>query len=714
MSEPQPPIKTVFVAAGTGAPGIKQVYINLTGPTGAVQWPHWQQGSGSYPGNIPVVQDANAFIAGLENVVMPNYLSVNNTAQATAFLARASAAANLPVNATIYKYIINTLVNSGTWAKLDAFYYLGTASALADAKLNLVSTNYALGATGTVTWGPGVGVVSDGTSGALGTGFIPNAANGNWSVNGHSLGFLQQNQRRSAYVFSFSGSDRTFAPMGVINNAQTEGSYIYPIWDDGNCYLNMMGSTAQLSQTSTARTVGTRGVWIANRTSSTAIAGYFNNGVVISGTQTAAALADQQILILATNGASNATLNWCMDTIGCAFFGGALNAADLTVLTTVMNTLTSTNNVFAAANGYITKLFHDNLFNSIDLAQTGNSGFNWYTIPNYGYVATPSSDISVGTTGYTGFTGTYVQVVANTGPTGINSPTYLPGIYSAGCLVSAFTGSINSGGLLNVIAVQLRSYGTDGNWPITPGQLIYGSGMTGTVTVLPYGTNSTTGVGTTGTYALSGAASITAASGPFQGAAYVGNVFPFGGYKEATISFNPALAPAAGGNSNWPSFWWNDIQGSMLLNAVAKFSDPCSFNELDFFEDVPTASAGSPNPSFNSHYWINPIYGGTANLTSANNSSSAAQMGTPNFATNQVQIGCLVIPTTKGGGTGTIMRFIDGIHQPAFDVTYSSSGSPEYSPTTAGPYPDEGGFGELILNGGTAWPLTIFDVNIWG
>lgn len=75
MSEPWPPLKTVFVAPGTGTVGIKQVNISLAGPTGSVQWPMWLQGAAQgYPGNLPVVQNQNAFIQGLENVVMPNYI----------------------------------------------------------------------------------------------------------------------------------------------------------------------------------------------------------------------------------------------------------------------------------------------------------------------------------------------------------------------------------------------------------------------------------------------------------------------------------------------------------------------------------------------------------------------------------------------------------------------------------------------------------------
>lgn len=74
MTEPYPPIRSVIVISGTGAAGIKQVNVNFTGPTGAVQWPQWTQASGQgYPANLPTVQATNSFIAGLEAVVIPNY-----------------------------------------------------------------------------------------------------------------------------------------------------------------------------------------------------------------------------------------------------------------------------------------------------------------------------------------------------------------------------------------------------------------------------------------------------------------------------------------------------------------------------------------------------------------------------------------------------------------------------------------------------------------
>ena len=104
VGEPKPPIKSVIVASGTGSPGIKQVNINLTGPTGAQgELPNWQQvSSQGYPANVPTIQGTNSFVAGLESVVIPNYGGgVNNTFfmnfAASQFSTPASVAANLTV-----------------------------------------------------------------------------------------------------------------------------------------------------------------------------------------------------------------------------------------------------------------------------------------------------------------------------------------------------------------------------------------------------------------------------------------------------------------------------------------------------------------------------------------------------------------------------------------------------------------------------------------
>src|SRR5690242_20236125 len=84
--------------------------------------------------------------------------------------------------AALYNNLITTLVNSGTWAKLDALY-LPAAADPTTAEANLVSGNYTLVPAAGMGFTPNVGFFHIGAI-SIDTGFNPTTAVGaNFSLN---------------------------------------------------------------------------------------------------------------------------------------------------------------------------------------------------------------------------------------------------------------------------------------------------------------------------------------------------------------------------------------------------------------------------------------------------------------------------------------------------------------------------------------------------
>src|ERR1019366_8408760 len=129
-----------------------------------------------------------------------------------------------------------------------------------------------------------------------------------------------------------------------------------------------------------------------------------------------------------------------------------------------------------------------------------------------------------------------------------------------------------------------------------------------------------------------------------------------GGYIEIK-----AATPSAIGSNR--SIWMQQELSLMQSNDYTAISYPYGKGcEFDFFENTPSTATS------NSHEWVGPTTSGWANLTQ-NNGVVDGNLHTYGF---------LWIPTTKGGGTGTITRYLDGVQYAT--LSYSAGSSPTASP----------------------------------
>lgn len=96
------------------------------------------------------------------------------------------------------------------------------------------------------------------------------------------------------------------------------------------------------------------------------------------------------------------------------------------------------------------------------------------------------------------------------------------------------------------------------------------------------------------------------------------------------------------------------------------YTEACEF---DFFENLTSASTTS-----NSHQWNGPYNSSpSTNWATLTQSNGVADSGYHKY-------GFLWIPTTKGGGTGTVTRYLDGVQYAI--LTYGASASPTATPGT--------------------------------
>lgn len=624
-------------------------------------------------------------ISILSAAFLPAFYNSINCSQATSFIARSDG-----LNNSAYTTAICGLVASGTFQKLDALWIFGTNSQT-NANLNLVSTSFPITVNGTMIFGPGVGYVGDGSSGYLSTGYTPSTNGVNFTQNSGSMGLLVQNPRR---VYQYNGTP-IFAGIGEANDL------IYPLYTDGAAHVSLNSTNSALTSTNSLAN-GTNGLWIANRTSSTALTLYNNGTAIVSSSQTSTGLSSSPVLIGATTGPAH----YSLDTFGAAFIGSGLTSGDITALQTYLAPFFSTNNAYAAYYGYVTQVLYDSTFNSIDLSNTRNPGYTWYisefngnTTPNAGDFVVNSGNVVVPT----GNTLVYTVSSAAT------SPPYRGGLLTAGNTSAAFTAT-SSGTTLNVTALLNTAAGYPG--PITPGQVLAGGSMTpGTgPTILAYGTNGTTGTGGIGTYALS--SSYTDASSSFYvSQSYVGTAFTAGGYYEETV----AIGSGGYQGGTWPIFWVIGFNGTISENVVGIYSVAAPyFDEIDFFEFL-----SATQETISEHIWTNTNGGGLGTNKYYSLGVASVNLGTPTYS-NPHSYGVLWVPTTNtiNPGTGLVYHFVDGVLTPVGNITaYTSTTSTPALSTGTGIGSTlgqgEAGVFPLQVGAGYDWPVTFYEVQVW-
>ena len=347
---------------------------------------------------------------------------------------------------------------------------------------------------------------------------------------------------------------------------------------------------------------------------------------------------------------------------------------------------------FAAAWGFTKSAFYNASFQSISSVIPAPPNSTWYTQPFFGSEGAQPGDI----------------VVAN-GEATISAASaasnYRSRLHTCGNNTAAFTASA-TGSTLTVTAIAAAYVG---QYPIAPGQTLQtagtGSALVSPPTILPFGTNGTTGQGGTGTYALSGPASFT--SQFCIAYAYTGTLFKPGGYFEATWGFNSADLPHQT-NAGWIAFWMQDILGIISQNVNSSYSAAYGpFCEIDFFEALNTAA--SPWQS-NIHSWTNTNGGGFGTNTGNGGDILSATLGNPNY-NNQNRYGMLWVPTTLNGGNGFLWPYFNGAAvgaSPMFSYTSGSTGA------LAGLYVGESSIGfNLMIEGGYLMPATFSEVAVW-
>lgn len=182
---------------------------------------------------------------------------------------------------------------------------------------------------------------------------------------------------------------------------------------------------------------------------------------------------------------------------------------------------------------------------------------------------------------------------------------------------------------------------------------------------------------------------------------FVGNtIAPTGWYAECRMSYDPSKV-----SGNWfPAFWMWD-KSIMLNSATNTAYGTHRYSEFDIFESYGTSGTGYVDWD-----WSSPS-------TQVSNTNS--NLGVPSPVDSGFhKYGLLWVPQAKNGGTGLIQRYIDGVHYPAGDVTYSSSTISSNATTGAttgwmsGADASTQGF-TVQLQTGSNCPINVDYVQIW-
>lgn len=601
--------------------------------------------------------------------------------QATTFLARTSSFTQAQKNT--YSNAICSLVNSGTFAKLDALYILAAPNQAASL-LNLVSTSFSLTINATMTFGANAGWMGDASTGYLNTNFTPSTAGGHYAVGSASLGVFITDPRQNI---------ESWSAMGVLDSTFTYSATLSPL-TAGQPTNSICGiGTGTNSGDSTVTSA--QGLWVCNQTGGAAGTQslYHNTTDLNDQTADSSTIPDGPIVIGGFNlaGGGGIVAN-SGDTFAFAFIGSGLTSTDINALSNVFNNFPISNIPAAAiARGFTTNKFSYNFatqgLSGIDINATLNPGFSIYTAnwlgartPAFaGVIAPPSSAFSFSPGVAVNVGGAVLSTQANTS--------------------SAFTATVAG----TTMTVSALLYG-----PITAGQTVVGSSSLSGQTIVKQLTGTTGGVGT---YQLSGSATIASPTN-LLGNSYAAGVAPLftaGGYYELEMSFTTPGSP-----SGFPSFWMQDINGLLNQNLNPGYGAASHFEEIDIFEAFAANDTNvldwtiSNGVSYNNNQasWVHQAYPSITNPAAAH------------------LYGMLWVPSAQNAGVGLIQFFLDRTHIAGQDVSYSATtGSTPGSTTDNFVTPsnpngvqfisESGQYVLLMQSGGVGYPAAMSNVNVW-
>ena len=229
-------------------------------------------------------------------------------AQATTWLGRVTVDAT---HQAAYTTLICGAVTDGWWSKLDGLYILNTQTSTA-ALLNLISTSFPLTNNGALTFTADHGYAQSNNTSYLSTTF---AASGGTNYTQNSA--------------SFGGWTKDTALIGA--------GYVSPIWGDGDQQENRIllannaggsGYYTAINQPNYAPCSGANsvyvGLWILNRTGSTA-SQLYNNGSTIGSACATASQARNAITWRTSDSGGNSS-----EAMAMLFMGSALTGTDIT------------------------------------------------------------------------------------------------------------------------------------------------------------------------------------------------------------------------------------------------------------------------------------------------------------------------------------------------------------------------------------------------
>jgi hypothetical protein len=372
-----------------------------------------------------------------------------------------------------------------------------------------------------------------------------------------------------------------------------------------------------------------------------------------------------------------------------AFWNGYIQS--IAVYPTKLAPATTTVPALALLNGFVNNRLIDTFSGGladIDTNNTKAAGYNWYVSPYFGASVPVAGDFTYG--------GGLVSIDAST-----NSSSYRARMATRGNTSSYFQGTI-AGSVLTVNSLA------GGSNNVAVGQVLAGANITGALTILSLGTGS----GGAGTYNLSGSATVSSAQS-FVGQSSVGLstiAGSGGGYFEAKFAFNPANAPnnQTGG---WPAFWIEDLAGLYSQNLTAGYSTSAHFSELDFFESIPSGTAGSPTSTLTMHDWTNTNGGGFGTNSQV---QATPSFGSPTY-TNVNTYAVVWIPSSKNSGLGSVSWYFNGTLV-AGPLTYTSIGTsvPVSSNDFNGVFfiAESGNF-VVLFDGGYQNAINIQSMQVW-
>lgn len=232
----------------------------------------------------------------------PSVVVVQDSAQATAFLARTSGLDNTHVYA--YKNLINGLVQDGVWPLLDTLWVPATQDQTT-ANLNLVSSLYTM-VNHAAGWTADTGYKSSAVANYVDCVYNPGTNGVNYTATtGHIMGWS---------VFTSSSTD--------VNAMITQRSWtaisanIYPRFTDSKVYGRVNDNGSGVANTDR------QGCYVATRTSSSALTIYKNATSMLASTVGSSSVFSGALQLLNFNSSTgNIT-----DTVAAAAMGGNVNS----------------------------------------------------------------------------------------------------------------------------------------------------------------------------------------------------------------------------------------------------------------------------------------------------------------------------------------------------------------------------------------------------